>query len=315
VFKEFHALTLDEWLRRVRGNPGDLPLAPVEFPSQALADEYCSTVEDRAVADVMELLTNFLPKSDTYGIDEQHMTVLKWAKENEPDLYNEMVSRQYYKRLDAILAGNADIQAIEGVTWALDLLPHSPRVMLDVLNGYFSAHASVLSDRRINGLFDAMDVVRAKFIGAPKNNAQAIATLRLLNPRHFEHLIERLYDALGYATKLTPLVKDGGWDVIAEKSAPGATERVLIECKRYNHTVSVGTIRQLLGVVSSRKANKGVVVTSCYFTKPAKEFAAANPLIELIDGEVLVELMNEHLGSTWPLRIERLVAMSQSDAS
>ena len=83
-----------------------------------------------------------------------------------------------------------------------------------------------------------------------------------------------------------------------------------VECKRYSKSVGVGFARSLLGVVSSEKATKGVLVTSGGFTRVAREFARDNPRIELVSGTNLAVLLNEHLGPHWVAHLERLVAES-----
>ena len=55
----------------------------------------------------------------------------------------------------------------------------------------------------------------------------------------------------------------------------------------------LANVRELLGVVVSEKANKGIVVTSGRFTQDAKAFARANPQIELVDGPALAELIQQ----------------------
>lgn len=112
---------------------------------------------------------------------------------------------------------------------------------------------------------------------------------------------------MGYTTSLTPLQKDGGRDILAQHDAPSRREQLRIECKRYGRPVPVASLRSLLGVVSSEKANKGVLVTTGRFTRAAINFVKENPRLEMIDGSILVSLMNEHLGPTWPTRIDRIL--------
>ncbi|MBP9750092.1 MAG: restriction endonuclease [Candidatus Pacebacteria bacterium] len=81
---------------------------------------------------------------------------------------------------------------------------------------------------------------------------------------------------------------DGGIDVELHKDG----ELFLVQCKHYRSwNVPVETIRDLYGVMTSRGAAGGFVVTSGYFTKPAKDFAAGRS-ITLIDGEQLSQIIN-----------------------
>ena len=64
--------------------------------------------------------------------------------------------------------------------------------------------------------------------------------------------------------------------------------------------------------MTDARATKGAIVTTNLFTDDAKELANRNP-VELIDGDHLVPLMNEHLGCRWPLLIEVLVRKAEED--
>jgi hypothetical protein len=54
-----------------------------------------------------------------------------------------------------------------------------------------------------------------------------------------------------------------------------------------------------------------VIITTSIFSSGAREFADRNPL-ELIDGDHLIPLLNQHLGSKWPLQIDYLCMEAES---
>lgn len=203
----------------------------------------------------------------------------------------------------------------EGVTWILDLLPHWPGEALASLAAYQLAHAQQLPDGRYNGLSDAMAVIRAKWIGGSRPGKK-LAMIVALSPRDFEHLIESIYDAMGYVTELTPRGRDGGHDVVARRNAgPSRRETLLIECKRYNRPVGVETVRTFHGVVYENHVNKGVLVTSSTFTRGARDKAAQYPRLELVAGVELVALCDEYLGASFDLRIDSILNGSKRRAS
>jgi restriction system protein len=166
-----------------------------------------------------------------------------------------------------------------------------------------------MPDGRIDGLSDACEIIRAKYIGLPSKQTPK-NVFDKLKPRDFECIVERTFYAMGYVTNLTKYKYDGGRDVIAYKKDIAEKEHVLIECKLYNNKVGVSYIRALLGVVSDEKVNKGILITSGKFTKGAIDFAKRNPRIELIDGGKTIILMNKYLGGNWQLRIERIIEES-----
>jgi restriction system protein len=172
------------------------------------------------------------------------------------------------------------------------------------------AHWQWLPDGRLDGLYDAIALIRAKFIGELDNVQDKVKLLQRIDSREFECIVERLYNSMGYETELTSARSDGGRDVIARRWEPGRQEELRVECKRYTKPVGVDCMRRLLGVVSSEKATKGVLVASIGYTRGALEFVRLNPRIELISGAELVVLLNEHHGTKWVTHVERLVVKS-----
>jgi len=121
-------------------------------------------------------------------------------------------------------------------------------------------------------------------------------------PVFFERLIVRLLLAMGYggsredSGKSVGQARDGGIDGVIDQDALGL-DRVYVQAKRYaiENAVSEPEIRAFSGSLGAAKANKGVFVTTSYFTQPAQSFAERHPFrIVLIDGEQLAALMIRH---------------------
>ena len=305
---EVAELSLDEWLDLLHNPPTDAIFAGYEFPTTAHKEQYLANIAQRSDEEVISLIRRFLIPSGVLGIDQFHLQWIKKEVRGNPAL----LRREWVRRLIAwSLSKGKSPPPWEGITWIIDLLPHWPGEALKALDAYFLAHAQQLPDGRLVGLGEAGELIRAKFIGIPGNLQEQVITLKEISPRAFEHIVERLYDSIGYTTQLTPTSRDGGRDVIAGRTEATKAEQLRIQCKRYESNVGVKFIRELLGVVSAEKANKGVLVTTSNFTRSAKHFAKTNPRIELIHGQQLVALLNEHLGSKWPTEIERLILESQ----
>ena len=102
------------------------------------------------------------------------------------------------------------------------------------------------------------------------------SAMRGMHPRDFEKLIAELLDRAGYETELTPATNDGGVDIYAARRDGLGRFLYLVECKRYaeKNPVGVQVVRSLHGVVQQQRANGGLVVTSSFFTKGAKEFTS-----------------------------------------
>lgn len=115
-----------------------------------------------------------------------------------------------------------------------------------------------------------------------------------LTGKEFEDLIFKLVRKMDFIVEERKRAADGGIDIKAINENPLFSGKYIIQCKRYKKPVGSPPIRDLYGVVSSENANKGILITNSTFTKAAKDFARGKA-IELIDGNKLISLLDEHL--------------------
>ena len=113
----------------------------------------------------------------------------------------------------------------------------------------------------------------------PEINSQLLERIKInkndvykLTPREFEEVVAEIYYKMGYDVELTPLIKDGGKDIIIISKDINNPFVHYVECKRYSPTipVGVGILRELNGVRDMDNVNKGIIVTTSYFTRDAK---------------------------------------------
>jgi HJR/Mrr/RecB family endonuclease len=88
---------------------------------------------------------------------------------------------------------------------------------------------------------------------------------------------------MGYSTKVTQRVKDGGYDVDARRE----DEQILIQAKRHQNPIGIKTIRETAGLLEIEDPDKVVVVTSSRFTSTVEE----TDRLELIAGDQLCDLL------------------------
>lgn len=112
-----------------------------------------------------------------------------------------------------------------------------------------------------------------------------------MNGYEFEDYIADLLTSLGFSVSKTPYSGDGGIDLIAERTDPFFSGKYLIQCKNWTGSVGQPEVRDLFGVVTSERANKGILVATSDFTVQAYEFAKDKNL-ELIDGEALQSIID-----------------------
>ncbi len=299
-------MSLNEWLSLLDSEENeDVLFINYMFPTDNMREEYLQTIQTRTDEEVINLLRNFLISSGTLGADKSALENLMYWLGHDKDRFEKMMEIEYYRRLLGSFNGKTTIW--EGNTWIIDILKISPKLALDALQAYFLAHIQLLPDGRFQGLQDALAIIREKFIHTPKSSL-----LLDLESYQFEHLIESLYMEMGYETTLTQMTHDKGRDIIAEKKDIGKKEKLLIECKTSQKNISVKEVRALLGVVSSEKATKGVLISNSEFTAPSKKFEKENRNLELIGNKELQVLLNSYFGSNWSQRIDFIISRSLS---
>jgi restriction system protein len=114
-----------------------------------------------------------------------------------------------------------------------------------------------------------------------------------LTPGEFENLITNLFEKMGLETRLTQASRDGGVDCVAYDPRPIFGGKVVIQAKRYKHTVGVSAVRDLFGTMQNEGASKGILVTTSGYGKASFEFAQNKPL-ELLSGSNLLYLLEKH---------------------
>lgn len=94
------------------------------------------------------------------------------------------------------------------------------------------------------------------------------------SPREFERMVCELLDKQGYKVNLTKQTRDGGKDIIVVQKSLLGEFCIYVECKKYDVTrpISVSLVRELYGTVMVDNATAGMIITTSYFTKDAKEY-------------------------------------------
>lgn len=130
--------------------------------------------------------------------------------------------------------------------------------------------------------------------------AELIEKIKSCSPGFFERLVIDLLIKMGYggsrkeAGQIIGKSGDGGIDGIIKEDKLGL-DTIYVQAKRWNDTVPVGQIRDFAGSLLSKKAKKGIFISTSNYPKGAYEFVTSiEPRIILIDGKELAELMIEH---------------------
>lgn len=129
---------------------------------------------------------------------------------------------------------------------------------------------------------------------------ELIESVKKASPRFFEQLVVELLLKMGYGGSLKDAGKaigqsgDGGIDGIIKEDKLGL-DVIYIQAKRWENVVGEPVIRNFVGSLVRNHANKGVLITTSYFTNDAKEYVNNIPhKVSLINGEMLAQLMIEN---------------------
>ena len=119
----------------------------------------------------------------------------------------------------------------------------------------------------------------------------------------FEGLVLDVLYNMGYGNfkedsiSVTKKSRDEGIDGIISQDKLGI-ENLYIQAKKWKSDDKVGRpeLQKFVGSLTSKKANKGIFITTSKFTEDAKKYIESLPsfMIKLIDGNELVNLMIEY---------------------
>ena len=163
--------------------------------------------------------------------------------------------------------------------------------------------ADVLGVVAVLGLPSALRAVRALRSGIVDVDDMAGA--------EFERRLAALFTALGYDVSHTGRRGDFGADLVVARSG----ERTVVQAKRYDGSVGIEAVQQVVGARSYYDAERAMVVTNSTCTSAARELARANA-VELIERGALIGLLAAHpLGTHRPAALGVLARQVLSGAA
>lgn len=127
-----------------------------------------------------------------------------------------------------------------------------------------------------------------------------LANVKQCDPQFFESLVVKLLLRMGYggsreeAGQTVGRSGDGGIDGIINEDRLGL-DAIYLQAKRWEGVVGRPEIMKFVGALAGQRANKGVFITTSWFTQEAKDYASTSQYkVVLIDGARLADLMIEH---------------------
>lgn len=148
-----------------------------------------------------------------------------------------------------------------------------------------------------------------------------LSTILTKTPTSFERLVVMLLQKMGYGGEIensglvTKVSNDGGIDGIIKEDVLGLG-RIHIQAKRYKMDSCIGReeIQKFVGALAVAQSNKGVFITTSYYSKGAIEYVNylnGSTTIVLIDGKQLAEYIYDYsLG----MQVEQTIEIKKLDA-
>jgi restriction endonuclease Mrr len=113
--------------------------------------------------------------------------------------------------------------------------------------------------------------VDARLLQVLDNNPERFLSL---DWRQFEKLVVLLLEQLGYRAVLSPVGRDGGIDITADRMTVLGPDLLLVQCKRYgpDYKVSEPVVKQFCTEIDDRSATRGLIATTSTFTTSALKY-------------------------------------------
>ena len=136
-----------------------------------------------------------------------------------------------------------------------------------------------------------------------------IRKLNAIEPREFEYFVAHLLKCMGYYTRVTQFVGDGGVDVIAHKDRLGFEPPIIkVQCKKTENTIGRPDVQRLLG--ATEEGEYSLFITLGGYSKEAIDAERSKTKLRLIDGSTLTSLIFEHYAK-FELKWKEVIPLEQ----
>lgn len=127
-----------------------------------------------------------------------------------------------------------------------------------------------------------------------------------LEPYEFEDLLGHLFKNMGYRSEVTQRSRDSGVDIIISIENFGLSHTWIVQAKRYAEPVGVKEVREYSSLRYRDNVDGVIIATTSGFTKEAQKEAAEHN-VKLIDGPLLVKMLDHYMPENADRRIQKHV--------
>src|ERR1019366_2545947 len=274
--------------------PSDIPsLSDVKyvqssdsFSEKRLPEAQAEKLYDDLVYQVALRTLNELLEADQIGA----LKSLKWV------VFNGFVTAVDRGTGNEATACIISIQSSKEALRAINLAKVDPKACFRLLKGVGSSklHSITPVAPIINVRRDDERFIQSYGVADRLNEGYNLAAM---DWEDFEYLIREIFEkeftSSGGEVRVTQASRDGGVDAVAFDPDPIRGGKIVIQAKRYAHTVGVSAVRDLYGTLMNEGATKGILVTTSDYGPDAYEFANGKP-ITLMNGSNLLHLLERH---------------------
>lgn len=203
--------------------------------------------------------------------------------------------KKYYRRKGKVLRGE-ERKRFEGLFEKFILSVFLGLALLSLIFSFASSGALqgvLLVIFTVSGLLSCLFALRLYLHRRSIQKYKNVQRVRdELDPWQFERWVAELLKKLGY--KQVKVVGgcnkgDGGIDI---KAFSSSGELVLVQVKKYCKTVSVSEVRDFMGAMVDFRGDRGIFVTTSYYSKGCHSLEKRHDNFELWDCNKLVSLID-----------------------
>jgi len=237
---------------------------------------------------------------DIVGFSEEQQGVLHGNGPGTEIAYRLHWARTYLKKVHALENSSRGVWAITDYGRTLNEtdmrgIPSRVRAMSPARNGTLQGNQEQVNDDSVTSNEIAQEQPQLSSTVFEQWRDALLDVLLSMHPSGFERLCQRLLRESGFTkVDVTGRSGDGGIDGIGVLRISLLSFQVFFQCKRYKGSVGAGEVRNFRGAMVGR-TDKGLLITTGTFTSEAKREATRDgaPVIDLIDGEQLCELLKD----------------------
>lgn len=240
---------------------------------------------------ILIIITSLIPQDISHKVTNIQLTnftnpdVNNYINSILPDIPHDLINKIFYKTQGNIILVKGLCRLIQNIKFIPDSIIYR--------NCIIGTNGQPISSSEKNNIKIKISDIDEQLLYEISKQPELLYNLSSYD---FERIIAKIFEKRGFSVKITPQTRDGGKDIFIAKNDL-CSFLFYVECKKYapNRPVGIEVIQRLYGVISAEKATGGIIATTSYFAKPAKDYVQEHQLehqLTLQDYDSLVNILN-----------------------